>query len=351
MKKIELLKQPGYIYDLFSLFVSYYNGAEANYGGGQMKAEEKRDSFFRLYGAFPEELLPFFWIKEKNVCFITANFFVPFKERFSADYGLPQLHEALSVYDQTIKKMLLFYFPGLSEEECTACMDAPAAVGRQIKSSGYSAEIKSALYAFFLEPVPAIQKLCYELMVKEFHLSQLYEKKLETMMILQQNFDLEKFQRDLEKNAEMAVDFHLFEHAYVSFCCYNTEVVATYHCNRDIVLLLGLEYQEALKSLCGKKSSLQLDLIGNALAEKNRIDILNLLLDEGELTVRDVESRLGLSGTNAYYHLSLMLKADVVQTRMQGRTVFYSINRQLFRSLCEMLSRYAAGEGGGKERK
>ena len=117
------------------------------------------------------------------------------------------------------------------------------------------------------------------------------------------------------------------------------------------MLLLGLEYQEMLKSLCGKKSSLQLDLIGNALAEKNRIDILNLLLDEGELTVRDVESRLGLSGTNAYYHLSLMMKANVIQARNQGRTVFYAINRQLFRSLCEMLSRYAAGEGGGKERK
>ena len=69
------------------------------------------------------------------------------------------------------------------------------------------------------------------------------------------------------------------------------------------------------------------------------------------LTVRDVESRLGLSGTNAYYHLSLMMKANVIQARNQGRTVFYAINRQLFRSLCEMLSRYAAGEGGGKERK
>ena len=346
MKKIELLKQPGYIYDLFSLFVSYYNRAEANYGGGgQMKAEENSDSFFRVYGAFPEELLPFFWIKEKNVCFITANFFVPFKESFSADFGLPQLHKALSVYDQTIKKMLLFYFPGLSEEECAACMDSPVAAGRQIKGSGYSAEIKSALYAFFLEPVPAIQKLCYELMVKEFHLSQLYEKKLETMMILQQNFDLERFQKDLEQDAEMAVDFHSFEHIYLSFCCYNTEAIATYHCNRDMVILLGLEYQETLKRLYGKKTSLQLDLIGNALAEKNRIDILNLLLDKGELTVRDVESGLGLSGTNAYYHLSLMMKANVIQARNQGRTVFYAINRQLFRALCEMLSRYAAGEG------
>ena len=321
MKKIELLKQPGYIYDLFSLFVSYYNRAEANYGGGgQMKAEENSDSFFRVYGAFPEELLPFFWIKEKNVCFITANFFVPFKESFSADFGL-------------------------SEEECAACMDSPVAAGRQIKGSGYSAEIKSALYAFFLEPVPAIQKLCYELMVKEFHLSQLYEKKLETMMILQQNFDLERFQKDLEQDAEMAVDFHSFEHIYLSFCCYNTEAIATYHCNRDMVILLGLEYQETLKRLYGKKTSLQLDLIGNALAEKNRIDILNLLLDKGELTVRDVESGLGLSGTNAYYHLSLMMKANVIQARNQGRTVFYAINRQLFRALCEMLSRYAAGEG------
>ena len=46
MKKIELLKQPGYIYDLFSLFVSYYNRAEANYGGGADEGRGEKRQFF-----------------------------------------------------------------------------------------------------------------------------------------------------------------------------------------------------------------------------------------------------------------------------------------------------------------
>lgn len=44
MEKIELLKQPGYIYDLFSLFVSYYNRAEFDSGGAQKKSVQKSDS-------------------------------------------------------------------------------------------------------------------------------------------------------------------------------------------------------------------------------------------------------------------------------------------------------------------
>lgn len=344
MKKVEFLKQPGYIYDLFSLFVCYYNKVDPNSGNveNQANSEKNNDKMISEFGSFPDELLPFFWIKEKNVCFMTENFFVPYKEHFTTTYGLPEVQEALSAYDKTIQKMVLFYFPNISEEECLKCIDSPVAVGRQIKNSNYSAEIKSVLYAFFLEPVPAIQKLSYELMVKEFHLSRFYESKLEMVMALQHDFDIDKFQKNLERYTETQVDFSAFENIYLSFCIYNIKTISLYNnCNKDIVILLGIDYNESLKDLLLQRSSLQLDLIGNALAEKNRIDILNLLLQEGELTVRDFERRLGLSGTNTYYHLSLMQKANVIQTRNQGRTIFYRINKRLFSSLCELLSQYS----------
>lgn len=334
MEKVEFLKQPGYIYDLFSLFICYYNKVDPN-------SEKNNEKMMSEFGSFPDELLPFFWMKEKNICFMTENYFVPYKEHFTTTYGLTEVQEALSAYDQTIQKMLLYYFPNLSEEECLKCIDSPIMVGRQIKKSNYSAEIKSALYAFFLEPVPAIQKLSYELMVKEFHLARFYESKLEMIMALQHDFDLDKFQKDLEKYTESQFEFSSFENSYLSFCIYNVKTIFIHSCNKDIILILGIDYNDALKDLLLQRSSLQLDLIGNALAEKNRIDILNLLLQEGELTVRDFERRLGLSGTNTYYHLSLMQKANVIQTRNQGRTIFYRINKRLFSSLCELLSQYS----------
>lgn len=346
MKKVEVLKQPGYVYDLFSLFICYYNKIDPSSGNveNQANPEKNNDKIVSEFGSFPDELLPFFWMKKKNICFMTENFFVPYKEHFTTTYGLPEVQEALSAYDQTIQKMLLFYFPNISEEECLKCIDSPVMVGRQIKKSNYSAEIKSVLYAFFLEPVPAIQKLSYELMVKEFHLSRFYESKLEMVMALQYDFDLDKFQKDLEKYTETQMDFSSFKNSFVSFCSYNVRIISMYICDRDCILLLGIGYQEALKKLLAERSSLQLDLIGNALAEKNRIDILNLLLKEGELTVRDIEQFLGLSGTNTYYHLSLMQKANVIQTRNQGRTIFYKINKGLFGSLCELLSQYSNNE-------
>lgn len=50
---------------------------------------------------------------------------------------------------------------------------------------------------------------------------------------------------------------------------------------------------------------------------------------------------LSLSGTNAYYHLSLMLRANVIKARNQGRTVLYSINKQHFDVVCDILSKYS----------
>ena len=47
-------------------------------------------------------------------------------------------------------------------------------------------------------------------------------------------------------------------------------------------------------------------------------------------TIQDLERAMGLSGTNAYYHLTILIKANVVRTRNQGRLVIYSLNREYF---------------------
>lgn len=83
-----------------------------------------------------------------------------------------------------------------------------------------------------------------------------------------------------------------------------------------------------------------LDEFGNAVSEKNRVEILNLMVKKGEVTIKDIESELGFTGTNAYYHLTLMLKTEMLKTRTRGRTVLYSINKDYFKRLCDSLTRY-----------
>jgi DNA-binding transcriptional ArsR family regulator len=85
----------------------------------------------------------------------------------------------------------------------------------------------------------------------------------------------------------------------------------------------------------------ELHLVGNALTEPNRIEILNLLLQKGELTIKDIVQELGFSGTNTYYHLNLMFRANIVKCRSSGKPVYYSINRRGFDEICKQLSKYS----------
>ena len=91
-----------------------------------------------------------------------------------------------------------------------------------------------------------------------------------------------------------------------------------------------------------------MDVFGNAIAEKNRVEILDLILRKKEITIKDVEQEMKLTGTNAYYHLSLMIKANMLKTRNQGRTVLYSLNHRCFAVVQDMLNKYI-NEGEEKE--
>ena len=77
------------------------------------------------------------------------------------------------------------------------------------------------------------------------------------------------------------------------------------------VLILGFDYLRELEEILPPNVVPQLYVFAGALADKNRMDILELIYRNQEITIRDIEQELGLTGTNAYYHLSLMLKRCV----------------------------------------
>ena len=84
-----------------------------------------------------------------------------------------------------------------------------------------------------------------------------------------------------------------------------------------------------------------LDVFSNALSEKSRIEILDLIQEKKEATIKDIEQELDFTGTNAYYHLSLMIKSNLIKTRNKGRTVLYSINRKCFSAVRALLKKYS----------
>ncbi len=76
--------------------------------------------------------------------------------------------------------------------------------------------------------------------------------------------------------------------------------------------------------------------ISKTLAHPIRLAILHTLKD-GERTVNDLTETLGASQSNISQHLALLRKAQIVQTRKAGATVYYRLSSPKISQACNMV--------------
>lgn len=344
MKNVKFITEPGYVYDLLFLFVLHFNKdfCLTNMINYNQSAEDTEylNHMYMEYESISDDLLPFFYIQEDGRCFMTENYFDPYESFFTTTFNLNTIQDALGNYDEVISRVLKFYFRDTDEKKLAECTNSIISISHLIKESKYNDTVKSSLYGFFIDPIPTIQKLSYELMTKDLQLSQQYEKNFRKLSELQQQFDLATVSDKWKQGRITSSYLDSFNRFYVSFCLINKTCLRALFQPPQITLILGIDYLSSLDCFISQNEAPELDAFGNALAEKNRVEILELLRRKGEITIRDIEQELGFTGTNAYYHLSLMIKANMVKTRNQGRTVLYSINKRHFDTVRDMLSKY-----------
>jgi ArsR family transcriptional regulator, arsenate/arsenite/antimonite-responsive transcriptional repressor len=75
--------------------------------------------------------------------------------------------------------------------------------------------------------------------------------------------------------------------------------------------------------------SADLVYILKALADENRIRILNLL-KSGELCVCDIEAVLGITQSNTSRHLSKLKVAGIIASEKKSQWVYYRLNDETF---------------------
>ena len=104
MKNVKFLKEPGYLYDLFFLFVLRFNKDFCltnmiNYG----QSSQDTEYFNRVlldYDDISDELLPFFSLKDNGKCFMTELYYEPYTEEFTAAYNLAMVQTALMNHER-----------------------------------------------------------------------------------------------------------------------------------------------------------------------------------------------------------------------------------------------------------
>lgn len=92
------------------------------------------------------------------------------------------------------------------------------------------------------------------------------------------------------------------------------------------------------------------------LADETRLRILDMLGARKELCVRDLWERLGQSQPAVSHHLGLLRMAGLVDTRHEGKHIYYRIDRERFDELMGMIQQtrvgsqvLAAGEHNGEQ--
>ncbi|MFA5217594.1 MAG: metalloregulator ArsR/SmtB family transcription factor [Bacteroidales bacterium] len=75
-----------------------------------------------------------------------------------------------------------------------------------------------------------------------------------------------------------------------------------------------------------------------AIAHPVRISILNLLEDEGKLTVTEIHSRLKIEQSTASHHLGILKDKDVLMSKREGKNNLYSLKNDHLSELVKCIN-------------
>ncbi len=348
LHKIQLLKEPGYIYDLNFIFCLKFNTQlYIDTLPNDNKKEENERYFKEILNRFndiPNDLYVFFHAIETGRAFFPTFYFNPYKNQFATTYNFKYLQKELSDHDRLIRNLIKFYFYELDDETVEQCAMSLSKICSCIKNSSYSDEDKTKLYEFFFDPISHIQTLHYELISKEVILSEYYKNNYQTIIDTYNQTTYELLCEQMSGIKDLAF-LENKSNVQVSYCLLNKFCINHFPIVEGFVSLLGCEYVKILTFVKDQNKEPNLCSLGTALCEESRIKILRFLLEREEVTCKDLEKEFSFSGSTAYHHINIMTKSGLVKTRNEGKTILYSLNEKYISNIIGVFNKFLKKKG------
>jgi ArsR family transcriptional regulator len=76
-----------------------------------------------------------------------------------------------------------------------------------------------------------------------------------------------------------------------------------------------------------------------AICDSNRHNILHLIKKNGEMNASDIIKSMDLSQPTISHHLKILVGAEVLESRKEGKEVFYKINEKFINHCCHGFTR------------
>ncbi len=342
MPDLKLIKNPGYVYDLFFLFYYKYN---ADLFPEILEADEKDMEYFseklKLFDPISDDLYIFFRLAASKRCFFAVNYFHNFASIHTTEYDLAFVQKEISDYDAFIKNVIRHYFEELDSRAVDECIKSKKYLFDIIKKSEYDDKLKSKLYEFFIDPELYIRLLQYELMAKDIQLSSYYERNYSSILDMYNGLNAESLE---EKFAFLGhnVDGKMNRsNICLSFCLLNKNLVQINYQPHATLYLIGIDYPSTVDRLKKKRIDIIPEQFGAALSDSSRVRMLEMILGKGECTCKELETALGVPASTAYHHVSTLERCGVVRARIVRKSMYYSIDRKYFAALMEYFKRFA----------
>lgn len=334
MKNIRLLQEPGFLWDLYYMFFLRFNLDTLS----SVSPEEDGELLYckdmvKRFADIPEDLYVFFRRSEKNNSTLVYEYYLKkFQKHFSDRYNVEYLQHRLVNWSEVIRNTISFYFDDVAQEELDKYASSKELLFDRLKNSDYSSEYKIKLYEFFINPEHYIKLLQRVLVDKISLLNDYYKECYRKIMDVYDPVQLNSFAESTD-NVEREV--------YVSYCIVDHKHFEHISDFDKCLYILGTDYEKGMEKESRGAEKLALKNFCYALSESNRVDILNLLLEKGEITCKDLERFFDFSGSTAYHHISLMSRMGVVETRNKGKTIYYSINKRTLNDIVIYLKRFS----------
>ncbi|MBE6693918.1 MAG: helix-turn-helix transcriptional regulator [Ruminococcaceae bacterium] len=341
MPNIKILKEPGFLYDLNFLFYAKFNTELCVDSLADKTQKESYAKFLKEtlqhFGDISDDLYVFYHAIKNGHCFITTHYLDTYKDLFATDFNFEYFKSLLSDTDRLSQNLIRFYLYDLSEEELEECFSSTAKLFSHIKASAYSSEEKSRLYEFFIDPTPYFQRLQYELMEKEIKLTEYYKENYQIILDAHNNTTFEVLSKNVKEVSDLSFLENSEQDLYTSFCIVNKYYMQLFFITSGAVYLLGHDYVSIIDAIIKDKNHPPLEDLCDALSEKSRVQILNLLLERTEVTCKDLEKVFNFSGSTAYHHITLLTRIGAVEVRKEGKTIYYRLNKNYFDTMIAQL--------------
>lgn len=352
---VKIVKEPGFLEDLFLIFALKFEKQELF---EKLENNVKRSENIEYYNGIIEEFEPvsddlylFFTPFRNGRNFLNNMTFTNGDSMPPGHYSVEYVQEMLEKYPFVIKKLIKFCFHELTWEEVEACAASNSKLFGYIKKSAYPDAVKNAMYEFFIEPIPYLQKLQYEIMAKKMQLQAYYEKNYSKLLDMYSNVSgNEQLREALEYYWEASHLEKSGQEFFLSFCLLNKNCAQMSGNRLSALYIFGYDYADSLAASRQGKFWLQLEEFGAAIGEQSRVGILKFIKEQGEVSCKDLEKAFNISSSTVYHHLTIMIKARLLSRRTEGKTIYYSINRTYMDAVVEELKEYSSATLSGRRK-